>query len=133
MYSRYYTLYVQSQSFLVHEWWAQVCIVDTCETNTSYDIYTHMYSAALPDVLERILPADGQKQVGHLFVEVLQEIGKLQNFAVYLEGSRVPLELDVDTSVLVGQKVYLKYLPGPCKSTSLWNLNIELLDETVYW
>ena len=28
------------------------------------------------------------------------------------EGSRVPLELDVDTSVLVGQRVVVKYLPG---------------------
>ena len=88
-------------------------------TNNVQYMYTHKhtYSAAFPDVLERILPADGLKRVGHLFAEVLQEIGKLQNFAIYLEGSRVPLELDVDTSVLVGQKVNVKYLPGPCKST----------------
>ena len=76
------------------------------------------HSAAIPDVLERILPADGTKTVGELFYEVLESIGKLQNFAVYLEGSRVPLELSVDTSVLVGQKVFIKYLQGPCE----WNL-----------
>ena len=46
---------------------------------------------------------------------MLEGISKLQNFAVYLEGSRVPLELSVDTSVLVGQKVFIKYIPGPCE------------------
>ena len=75
-------------------------------------------SAVIPDMLEKILPADGTKTVGELFYEVLEGIGKLQNFAVYMEGSRVPLDFNVDTSVLVGQKVLIKYLPGPCKFTS---------------
>jgi hypothetical protein len=66
-------------------------------------------------MLEKILPADGTKTVGELFYEVLEGTGKLQNFAVYMEGSRVPLDFNVDTSVLVGQKVLIKYLPGPCK------------------
>ena len=75
-------------------------------------------SAVIPDMLEKILPADGTKTVGELFYEVLEGIGKLQNFAVYMEGSRVPLDFSVDTSVLVGQKVLIKYLPGPCKFSS---------------
>ena len=66
-------------------------------------------------MLEKILPADGTKTVGELFYGELEAMGKLQNFAVYLDGSRVPLELDVDTSVLVGQKVSIKYLTGPCE------------------
>ena len=69
-------------------------------------------------MLEKILPANGTKTVGELFYEVLEGIGKLQNFAVYMEGSRVPLDFNVDTSVLVGQKVLIKYLPGPCKFNS---------------
>lgn len=70
--------------------------------------------AAFPDVLEKILPADGSTSVGSLFLSILKDMDKLQNFQVYLEGSRVPLELTVDTSVLVGQRVVVKYLPGPC-------------------
>ena len=76
------------------------------------------YSAVIPDMLEKILPADGTKTVGELFYEVLEGTGKLQNFAVYMEGSRVPLDFNVDTSVLVGQKVLIKFLPGPCKFSS---------------
>ena len=65
-----------------------------------------------PDVPEKILPANGTKTIGALFTSVLKDIGKQQNFAVYLEGSRVPLELGIDTSVLVGQRVVVKYLPA---------------------
>lgn len=61
------------------------------------------------------MPADGSKTIGELFVGVLKEMGKLRNFSVAVEGARVPLELDTDTSALVGQRVVVKYLPGPCK------------------
>lgn len=73
------------------------------------------HSATFPDVLERILPADGTKSIGDLFVGVLREMSKLQNFSVSIEGARVSLELDTDTSELVGQRVVVKYLPGQCK------------------
>lgn len=72
-------------------------------------------SAAFPDVLERIMPADGTTSIGDLFVGVLKEMRKLRNFSVAVEGARVPLELGTDTSVLVGQRVVVKYLPGPCE------------------
>ena len=62
------------------------------------------------------MPADGTKSIGDLFVGVMKEMGKLQNFSVAIEGARVSLELDTDTSALVGQRVVVKYLPGPCKS-----------------
>lgn len=75
-----------------------------------------IFRAAFPDVLERILPADGTKTIGDLFVGVLKEMGKLQNFSVGLEGARVSLELSTNTSVLVGQRVVIKYLPGTCES-----------------
>ena len=42
-------------------------------------------------------------------------MGKLQNFSVAIEGARVSLELSTDTSVLVGQRVVVKYLPGECE------------------
>lgn len=74
-----------------------------------------MHSAAFPDVLERIMPADGTKSIGDQFVAVLKEMGKLQNFSVAIEGARIPLELATDTSALVGQRVVVKYLPGPRK------------------
>lgn len=74
-----------------------------------------LYSATFPNVPERILPADGTQTIGDLFVGVLQEMGKLQKFSVAIEGARVPLELSTDTSVLVGQRVVVKYLPGPCE------------------
>ena len=61
------------------------------------------------------MPADGTTTIGDLFVGVLKEMGKLQNFSVAIEGARVPLELSTDTSVLVGQRVVVKYLPGPCE------------------
>lgn len=61
------------------------------------------------------MPADGSTSIGDLFARLLKEMGKLQNFSVAVEGARVPLELSTDTSVLVGQRVVVKYLPGPCK------------------
>jgi len=79
------------------------------------DSLPHSSSATFPDQLDKILPADGSRTVGELFVSVLKDMEKLQNFQVYCEGSRVPLELGVDTSVLVGQKVNVKFLPGPCE------------------
>ena len=61
-------------------------------------------------------------------MRVLKEMDKLQNFQIYCEGSRVPLELSVDTSVLVGQRVIVKYLPGPCK----WGWDGRLVMVDVY-
>ncbi len=75
----------------------------------------YIYRASFPDVLERILPADGRKTLGELFVGVLREMGKLQNFSVAVEGARVGLNFETDTSALIGQRVVVKYLPGPCE------------------
>ena len=50
--------------------------------------------------------------MGELLTNVLREVGKPLNFAVYLEISRVPLDHDVDTATLAGQKVIVKYLAG---------------------
>ena len=61
------------------------------------------------------MPADGSTTIGDLIARVLKEMGKLQNFSVSVEGSRTSLNLDVNTSVLVGQRVIVKYLPGPCE------------------
>ena len=76
------------------------------------------YSALFPGVLmERILPADGAISIGNLFVEVLK-MGKAR-FFVALEGSRIPLDLDIETSVLVGQRVEVKYLPCKCMAFAI--------------
>lgn len=75
------------------------------------------HRASFPDVLEMILPADGRKTVGEVFVGILKDLEKLRNFSVGIEGARVPLNLDTDTSALIGQKVVVKYLPGQCEST----------------
>ncbi len=61
------------------------------------------------------MPADGRKTLGELFVGVLREMGKLQNFSVAVEGARVGLNFETDTSALIGQRVVVKYLPGPCE------------------
>ena len=61
------------------------------------------------------MPADGSTTIRDLFVEVLKDMGKPQNFSVTVEGARASLELDTDTSVLIGQCVVVKYLPSPCE------------------
>ena len=52
--------------------------------------------------------------MGELLVGILKEMDKLRNFSVAVEGARVPLDFETDTSALVGQRVVVKYLPGQC-------------------
>ena len=70
-------------------------------------------------MMERILPANGKKTVGDLVIGILKDMAKLQNFSVAVEGARVSLDFDTDTSALIGQKVVIKYLPGPCEYSIL--------------
>ena len=48
-------------------------------------------------------------------MNLMREMGKLQNFSVAIEGARVGLDLETDTSGLIGQRVVVKYMPGPRK------------------
>ncbi len=85
---------INPQKFMV-DWFVHM--------NTLAHVHTH--SATFPDQPVKILPAVSSKT---LLVSVLRNMGR--KFEVYLEGSRVPLELSVNTSVLARQRVDVKYL-----------------------
>ncbi|KAL5471520.1 hypothetical protein EMCRGX_G029643 [Ephydatia muelleri] len=68
---------------------------------------------AVLDSDEKVLPASSNRSPRELVASLLSERGKLQNFAIYMEGSSVPLDASIDTSILVGQRVVVKLLPGP--------------------
>ena len=97
-------------------------------------------SASFADVLEKILPADGTTTIGNLISGVLIEMGKLPNFSLTLVGIRVQVPLNLDASVLVGQTVFVKYLPIPPKPSEQVNISehngfhkILILFATVHW